>query len=71
MANSARSWSLSAWISAIDRGVAASMRLVVRRTARLCTSGTIISPNSIETRKPIARYMIGSTISGNSPRYDC
>jgi hypothetical protein len=26
----------------------------------LCTSGTIISPNSIETRKPIARNMIGS-----------
>jgi hypothetical protein len=26
----------------------------------LCTSGTIISPNSIEIRKPIARYMIGS-----------
>ena len=60
IANSARSWSLSAWISAIDSGVAASSRLVVSRTARLCTSGTIISPNSIETRKPIARYMIGS-----------
>ncbi|MBA7651716.1 hypothetical protein ES703_59535 [subsurface metagenome] len=60
IANSARSWSLSAWISAIDSGVAASMRLVVSRTARLCTSGTIIRPNSIETRKPIARYMIGS-----------
>src|SRR5689334_13542604 len=60
IANSARNWSLSAWISAIDSGVAASMRLVVSRTARLCTSGTIIRPNSIETRKPIARYMIGS-----------
>jgi hypothetical protein len=32
----------------------------------LCTSGTIIRPNSIETRKPIARYMIGSIIGGNS-----
>jgi hypothetical protein len=32
----------------------------------LCTSGTIISPNSIETRKPIAKYMIGSIIGGNS-----
>ncbi len=62
MANSARSWSLSAWISAIDSGVAASSRRVVSRTARLCTSGTIISPHSIETRKPIARYMIGSII---------
>ena len=60
MANSARSWSLSAWISAIDNGVAASSRRVVSRTARLCTSGTIIRPNSIETRKPIAPYMIGS-----------
>ncbi len=38
-------------------------RRVVSRTAR-STSGMIISPNSIETRKPIARYMIGSTING-------
>jgi hypothetical protein len=68
IANSARSWSLSAWISAIDSGVAASRRRVVRRTARLCTSGTIISPNSIETRKPIARYMIGSIMKGYSER---
>ena len=63
MANSARSWSLSAWISAIDSGVAASSRLVVSRTARLCTSGTIASPSSVETRKPIAKYMIGSTMA--------
>ena len=62
MANSARNWSLSAWISAIDSGVAASMRRVVSRTARLCTSGTIVRPSSIATRKPIARYMIGSTM---------
>ena len=68
IANSARNWSLSAWISAIDSGVAASSRRVVSRTARLCTSGTIISPNSIETRKPIARYMIGS-IMNETPRY--
>ena len=66
IANSARSWSLSAWISAIDSGVAASSRRVVSRTARLCTSGTIIRPNSIETRKPIARYMIGSIMDGYS-----
>jgi hypothetical protein len=32
----------------------------------LCTSGTIIRPNSIETRKPIARYMIGSIMDGYS-----
>src|SRR5439155_9783539 len=44
------------------------MRLVVSRTARLCTSGTIIRPNSIEIRKPIARYMIGSIMKG-TPRY--
>ena len=68
IANSARSWSLSAWISAIDSGVAASSRLVVNRTARLCTSGTIIRPSSIETRKPIARYMIGSTMEAYSPK---
>ncbi len=37
------------------------------RTARLCTSGRIISPNSIEIRKPIARYMIGSIMNG-TPR---
>src|SRR4029077_6992195 len=67
-ANSARNWSLSAWISAIDSGVAASSRRVVSRTARLCTSGTIISPHSIESRKPIARYMIGSIMVGNSAR---
>src|SRR5882724_6609787 len=46
------------------------MRLVVSRTARLCTSGTIINPNSIETRKPIARYMIGSTMDA-TPREKC
>ena len=68
IANSARSWSLSAWISAIDSGVAASSRRVVSRTARLCTSGTIISPNSIETRKPIARYMIGSIMKDTPAR---
>ncbi|OIQ65787.1 hypothetical protein GALL_526520 [mine drainage metagenome] len=66
IANSARSWSLSAWISAIDSGVAASIRRIVSRTARLCTSGMIIRPNSIESRKPIARYMIGSTMDGDS-----
>ena len=63
MANSARNWSLSAWISAIDSGVAASSRRVVSRTARLCTSGTIINPHSIEIKKPIARYMIGSIMN--------
>src|SRR5262249_16083597 len=66
IANSARSWSLSAWISAIDSGVAASSRRVVSRTARLCTNGTIISPHSIESRKPIARYMIGSIMKRSS-----
>ena len=48
----------------IDSGVAASMRRVVSRTARLCTSGTMVRPSSIASRKPIARYMIGSIMMG-------
>ena len=44
----------------------ASSRRVVSRTARLWTSGTMASPHSIESRKPIARYMIGSTMGRNS-----
>jgi len=35
MANSARNWSLSARISSFDRGVDASIRRMVRRSARL------------------------------------
>src|SRR3569833_230673 len=70
MAFSVRCWFLLAWISAIDSGVAATSRRVVRRTARLCTSGTIASPHSIESRKPIARYMIGSTMGQNSRKQE-
>ena len=64
MANSARSWSLSAWISAIDSGVAASSRRMVSRTARLCTSGISTSPNRLATRKPMPKNMIGSIMDG-------
>ena len=47
MANSARDWSLSARISAIDRDrVAASSRRMVGRTARLWTRGTNSNPSS-------------------------
>ena len=63
IANSARSWSLSAWISAIDSGVAASIRRIVSRTARVWTSGMKTSPNRLATRKPMPKYMIGSIMT--------
>src|ERR1043166_2220052 len=66
IANSARSWSLSAWISAIESGVAASSRRTVRRTARPCTNGTMISPSRLEAKKPSPKNMIGSIMKGAS-----
>ena len=66
MANSARNWSLSAWISAIESGVAASSRRTVRRTARPCTNGTMMSPSRLEARKPSPKNMIGSIMENAS-----
>ena len=60
MANSARNWSLSAWISAIESGVKASSRRCVRRTARACTSGMTPMTSKPATRNPIPTNMIGS-----------
>src|SRR6202035_3200171 len=60
MANSARSWSLSAWISAIDTGIAASRRRVVSRSARPWTNGMVMSAMRLAARKPSPKYMIGS-----------
>ena len=60
IANSARSWSLSAWISAIESGVRASSRRWVRRTARACTSGMTPMTSRPATRNPIPTNMIGS-----------
>src|SRR3954468_7914598 len=67
IANSARNWSLSAWISAIETGVAASSRRTVRRTARPCTNGTMISPIRAAARKPRPKYMIGSIMNASGP----
>src|ERR1700738_451564 len=67
IANSARNWSLSAWISAIESGVAASSRRTVRRTARPCTNGTMISPIRAAARKPSPKYMIGSIMKASGP----
>src|SRR5262249_51685817 len=63
MANSARNWSLSARISAIDNGVAASSRRMVRRTARLWTRGTNSNPSSAAARNPIPKNMTGSIMT--------
>jgi hypothetical protein len=60
IANSARNWSLSAWISAIESGVDASSRRMVSRTARLCTSGMKMTPRRLARRNPIAKYIAGS-----------
>src|SRR5262245_9694290 len=60
IANSARSWSLSAWISASDIGVMASRRLRVSRTARAWTSGMTPITRRPANRNPIPMYMIGS-----------
>src|ERR1051326_4967509 len=60
MANSARSWPLSAWISAIDTGIAAAGRRVVSRSARPCTNGMMMSASRLAARNPSPKYMIGS-----------
>src|SRR5215510_9623369 len=53
----------------MDNGVAASSRLIVSRTARLCTSGTTTSPMRAATRNPIPKYMIGSIMELTSPTH--
>src|SRR6266851_5848513 len=68
IANSARNWSLSAWISAIDSGVAASSRRMVSRTARACTNGMMVSAMRQAARKPTPTYMIGSIMNYASGR---
>src|SRR5882762_10169696 len=65
IANSARSWSLSAWISAIASGVAASSHRMVRRVARLWTSGTSTSPSRLAHKNPIPKYMIISIMNAS------
>jgi hypothetical protein len=51
---------LSAWISAIESGVAASSRRRVSRTARPCTKGMVTSATRLAKRNPSPKYMIGS-----------
>src|SRR6516165_10786900 len=63
MANSARSWSLSARISAIESGVEASSRFIVSRTARLWTRGTNNRPSKAATKNPIPKYMTDSIMT--------
>src|SRR6516225_2266546 len=63
MANSARSRSLSARISTIDIGVDASSRFIVKRTARLCTSGMNNRPSKVATKNPIPKYMTDSIMA--------
>ncbi len=41
-------------------GVAASMRFLVRRTARRQTAGRMIKANSPAIRKPSAKYIVFS-----------
>ena len=53
LANSARNWSLSARNSAMVIGVAASMRFLVRRTARRQTAGRIASARRLAASAPL------------------
>jgi len=63
IANSARNWSLSAWISAMEIGAMASRRRCVSRTARACTIGMAPMTKRPAIRKPIPIYMIGSIMT--------
>src|SRR5690242_789301 len=44
----------------MDTGIAASSRRVVRRSARPCTNGMMMSASRVAARKPSPKYMIGS-----------
>ena len=66
-ANSARSWSLSARNSAMVIGVAASMRFLVRRTARRQTAGMMASATRPAHSSPNAKYMMFSMPIARGP----
>jgi hypothetical protein len=51
----------------MDKGVAASIRRVVNRTARLCTKGSSMIASRLAIKKPMATYMIGSIMSASRP----
>lgn len=63
MANSARSRSLSAAISATDDGIVSASCRVVSRTARVWTMGTTARTLIDAARNPMPRYMMDSIIN--------
>ena len=68
MANSARSWSLSAWMSLSDIGMVASSLRVVSFTARFHSGGASMSASRHPKKKPSAPNINALIIEISAPR---